>query len=50
MQAFCIFRGLIDQVIFTSSGTSDIMADSFPAIVIPAEEEDFFRYTTKRWL
>jgi hypothetical protein len=26
------------------------MADSFMAIVIPAEEEDFFRYTTKRWL
>jgi hypothetical protein len=26
------------------------MADSFPAIVIPADEEDFFRYTTKRWL
>jgi hypothetical protein len=28
----------------------DIIANSFPAIVIPAEEEDFFGYTTKRWL
>jgi hypothetical protein len=36
--------------IFQQWCTSDIMADSFPAIVIPAEEEDFFRYTTKRWL
>jgi hypothetical protein len=50
MLAFCIFRDLIDQVIFSQWCICDIIANSFPAIVIPAEEEDFFRYTTKRWL